>query len=145
CEPSSVSADGRISDSKFHRLYEHAQRVAEGKLLQLHRTTRNYHTATDRHRQMILDARERVLTEPGALNEYLAQLWPNESEKVSESLASGKRGLAIHVVLYVLYRVCIGHLNRLAAVRDGIHLRVLVRQTPLDEFNSIAVHDFQTL
>jgi len=145
CEPSSVSADGRISDSKFHRLYEHAQRVAEGKLLQLHRTTRNYHTATDRHRQMILDARERVLTEPGALNEYLAQVWPNESEKVSEWVSSGKRELAIEVVLYVLDRVWMGHLNRLAAVREGIHLRVLGRQNPLDEFNRIAVNDFQTL
>lgn len=144
-EPGSVFADGRIRDSKFHRRYEHAQRVAEGKLLQLHRTTRNYHSATDHHRQLILDTRERILTEPQALGEFLERAWLDEPEKAAEWASSGKRQLAVEVVLYVLDRVWTGHLNRLAATREGIHLRVLGRQNPLDEFNRIAVDDFQSL
>src|SRR5690625_5097694 len=143
--PGSVLADGRIRDSKFHRRYEHAQRVAEGKLLQLHRTTRNYHTATDHHRQLILDTRERILTEPGALNEFLKRAWPNEPEKAAEWASAAKRQLAVEVVLYVLDRVWMRHLNHLAATREGIHLRVLGRQNPLEEFNRIAVEDFQRL
>src|SRR5690625_1844801 len=144
-EPGSVFADGRIRDSKFHRRYEHAQRVAEGKLLQLHRTTRNYHSATDHHRQLILDTRERILTEPQALGEFLERAWLDEPERAAEWASSGKRQLAVEVVLYVLDRVWTGHLNRLAATREGIHLRVLGRQNPLDEFNRIANEDFHTL
>ncbi|RCS76496.1 accessory Sec system translocase SecA2 [Brachybacterium alimentarium] len=144
-EPRSVSAEGRISDSKFLRLYEHAQRVAEGKLLQLHRTTRNYHKTTDRHRQMILDTRERILGDPEALDDYLAQVWSYESEKAAEWGSPDKRDLAVEAVLYQLDRAWTGHLNRLAATREGIHLRVLGRQNPLDEFNRIAIEDFLAL
>ena len=36
-------------------------------------------------------------------------------------------------------------MNHLAATREGIHLRVLGRQNPLEEFNRIAVDDFQKL
>lgn len=144
-EPRNVSREGRISDSKFLRLYEHAQRVAEGKLLQLHRTTRNYHKTTDEHRQMILNTRERILTDAEALDDYLAQVWPDEPENTGEWGSPGKRDLAVEVVLYQLDRAWTGYLNRLAAIREGIHLRVLGRQNPLDEFNRIAIEDFHTL
>jgi preprotein translocase subunit SecA len=49
------------------------------------------------------------------------------------------------VALYHLDRAWTRHLNLLAEVREGIHLRVLGRQDPLDEFNLIATDDFRAL
>jgi preprotein translocase subunit SecA len=143
--PRSVDPDGRVHDTRFRRIYEHAQRVAEGQLLQQHRTTRRYHTATDQHRQVVLDTRERLLTYPTALDDYLAHIWPADSDKPQKWTRPGRRRLAVEVALYHLDRAWTRHLNLLAEVREGIHLRVLGRQDPLDEFNLIATDDFRTL
>lgn len=143
-QPRSVTPDGLIGDQKFARLYEHSQRVAEGKLLQLHRTTRSYHTMTDQHRQAVLDMRERILTEPDALDDYLQQVF-TDAPDVERAWATRRRPLAIEVVLYRLDRAWSDHLNLLTAVREGIHLRVLGRQNPLDEFNRIAGDNFRSL
>ncbi|QIN29841.1 accessory Sec system translocase SecA2 [Brevibacterium luteolum] len=143
-QPRSVASDGLIGDRKFARLYEHSQRVAEGKLLQLHRTTRSYHTMTDQHRQAILTTRERLLIEPDALDDYLRQVFTNTPDR-AEVWAAQRRSLATEVVLYQLDRAWTDHLNHLAAVREGIHLRVLGRQNPLDEFNRIAGDTFRSL
>ncbi|WP_436326362.1 accessory Sec system translocase SecA2 [Brevibacterium sp. FAM 27836] len=143
-QPRSVGPDGVIRDKKFIHLYEHAQRVAEGKLLQLHRTTRSYHTMTDQHRQAVLDTRERILTEPDSLDDYLRQVFTDDPAR-ARAWTTTRRRLATEVVLYQLDRAWTDHLNRLAAVREGIHLRVLGRQNPLDEFNRIANDGFRTL
>ncbi|MGC3021889.1 accessory Sec system translocase SecA2 [Brevibacterium sp. FAM 24630] len=143
-QPRSIAPDGLIGDRKFARLYEHSQRVAEGKLLQLHRTTRSYHTMTDQHRQAILDTRERLLTEPDALDDYLRQVFTDTPDRAG-AWAAQRRRLAMEVVLYQLDRAWTDHLNHLAAVREGIHLRVLGRQNPLDEFNRIAGGSFRSL
>ncbi|MFD0585180.1 accessory Sec system translocase SecA2 [Dactylosporangium darangshiense] len=144
-DPQSVDPDGRVRDTRFRRIYEHAQRVAEGKLLQLHRTTRRYHTATDQHRQVVLDTRERLLTDPTALEHYLAHVWPAGSDQPHRWTRPGRRRLAVEVALYHLDRAWTRHLNLLAEVREGIHLRVLGRQDPLDEFNLIATDDFRAV
>lgn len=143
-QPRSIAPDGLIGDRKFARLYEHSQRVAEGKLLQLHRTSRSYHTTTDQHRQAILETRDRLLTEPDALDDYLRQVFTDAPDR-AEAWAAQRRRLATAVVLYQLDRAWTDHLNHLAAVREGIHLRVLGRQNPLDEFNRIAGDSFRGL
>ncbi|MFC5001733.1 accessory Sec system translocase SecA2 [Dactylosporangium cerinum] len=144
-DPRTVDADGRIRDKRFRRIYEHAQRVAEGKLLQLHRTTRRYHTATDQHRRLQLDTRERLLTDPAALEDHLAHVWTAGSDQPHRWTRPDRRRLATEVALYHLDRAWTRHLHLLAEVREGIHLRVLGRQDPLDEFNLIATDDFRRL
>ncbi len=143
-QPRSVAPNGLIADRRFARLYEHSQRVAEGRLLQLHRTTRSYHTLTDQHRRAILDTRERLLTEPDALDDWLRRVFTDVPARVRAWTAQRRR-LATEVVLHQLDRAWTDHLNQLAAVREGIHLRVLGRQNPLDEFNRIAGDDFRAL
>lgn len=144
-QPRSTDPDGAIRDRTVHRTYEHAQRVAEGKLLQLHRTTRSYHTATDHHRQILLATRQRILTEPDALDDYLAGLWADDPKQAAAWARPGRRGLATEVTLHHLDRAWARHLNLIAEIREGIHLRVLGRQDPLSEFNILAAADFRTL
>ena len=143
--PHAVTDDGLVEDPEFHRLYEHAQRVAEGKLLELHRTTRKYQTITDHHRAALLQTRERILTDPTAIDQYLTLVWPDHPEHVQLWAGSERRELATDVALFFLDRAWADHLNLLAETREGIHLRALGRQNPLDEFNRIAIGDFENL
>ncbi len=143
--PVNVGDGGRITDPKFLYVYEHAQRVAEGKLLQLHRTTRKYNKIVDAHSEIFLNTRERILVEEGAFDEYLDQVWPDGPEHGARWRGEPDRTLAIEVVLHQLDRAWSGHVNLLTATLEGIHLRVLGRLNPLDEFNRIAIQDFLTL
>jgi preprotein translocase subunit SecA len=53
--------------------------------------------------------------------------------------------VARQIALYHLDRGWADHLGMLADVRDGVHLRALGRQDPLDEFHRSAVPAFQKL
>ncbi|WP_134321959.1 accessory Sec system translocase SecA2 [Cumulibacter soli] len=144
-EPRAVEDDGLISDPKFAQHYAHAQRVAEGKMLSLHRTTRRYHEGSDQHRRTVLDTREKVLSDDDALRDYLQRVWPDNPKAAKRWSAESRRALARAVVLFTLDEAWTGHLNRMAEIREGIHLRALARQDPLDEFNRHAIRDFHTL
>lgn len=137
--PDSVSGTGLIEDAWFQEVYEHAQRVAEGKALQLHRTTRSYHTVTDRHRVLTLRLREQILSDsPGSLDGLLDSIFPDASAARQRWKQPEKRELVRQVVLFHIDQGWADHLEHLAGVREGIHLRVLGRQNPLDEFLIIA-------
>lgn len=144
-EPRSVSATGKITDRRFAKLYEHAQRVAEGKVLQLHRTTRSYHKVTDQHRASLLDTRERVLDDDDALIAYIQAIYKTKPKAAAYWTDPERRDLARATVLYHLDRAWTDHLGMLTEVREGIHLRALARESPLDEFNLIAGRSFRTL
>lgn len=143
--PRSVDADGLVRDRRSHRLYGHAQRVAEGALLQLHRTSRAYHTVTDNQRLSLLATRESLLTDPSALDAYIAGLWPDDPNAAARWAGPQRRGLALEVVLYQLDRAWTRHMNRMVEVREGIHLRRLGRQDPVEEFTIEAADDFRGL
>ncbi|SJM53749.1 accessory Sec system translocase SecA2 [Gulosibacter sp. 10] len=136
-----IPAEGPIESPELRALYDHAQRVAEGRRMQLHRTTRDYHRAADEHRALLLDTRERVLREDEALDRYLRGLWPADPGRAERW--RDRRGFARQVVLHHLDRGWSRHVNRLADVREGIHLRALGRQNPLEEFSLIAVESFR--
>lgn len=137
--PERVSATGLIEDAWFQEVYEHAQRVAEGKALQLHRTTRSYHTVTDRHRALTLRRRDRILYDvPGALDGLLDSIFPDAPGLREQWIQPEKCELLRQVALYQIDHGWADHLEHLASVREGIHLRVLGRQNPLDEFLIIA-------
>lgn len=130
---------------KYREVYEHAQRVAEGRMLQLHRTTRDYQTPIDRQRRRILDLREQLLLDDLALDAFLSRLWPDDPARGLGWSTPRRRTLARNVALFHLDRAWTGHLNDLAAIREGIHLRVLGRQNPLEEFKLITAQRFATL
>lgn len=117
-----IRETGEIRDPAAARFVEHAQRVAEGEALQLHRTTRSYHTLTDRHRRILLRTRDRILDDADGLRAYLELVWPEDPQRVAHWIREPRRALAV--------------------VREGIHLRVLARQNPLEAYRRIAADAF---
>lgn len=135
--------EGEITSSRIRSQYEHAQRVAEGEFLQLHRTSREYQRHIDRHRGLILEFRDSILTDPAGIAQYLHTALPEH--QIDYWTAPIRRKLAGEVALFHLDRAWSEHLNELAEIREGIHLRALGRQNPLDEFQILAVKRFSTL
>ena len=143
--PTQTDDDGRIVSSKVAGLLEHAQRVAEGRLLDVHANTWRYNQLTAQQRAIIVERRNTLLS-TAAAREELAELAPDRYDELSEKLSEEQlEKICRLIMLYHLDRGWADHLAYLADIRESIHLRALGRQNPLDEFHRMAVDAFASL
>ncbi|MFI6913293.1 accessory Sec system translocase SecA2 [Streptosporangium sp. NPDC050284] len=128
-----------------HSLVGHAQRVAEGVNMEIHRNTWRYTRLLERQRGQLLERRDRVLRERVA-GEALAAAAPERWAELRESVEEDVlHEAARQIVLFHLDRGWADHLAYLGELREGIHLRVLGRLNPIDEFHKDAIPAYQRL
>jgi preprotein translocase subunit SecA len=151
--PRSVAPDGRVRDARADAVVGHAQRVADGANLEIHRNTYRYNKLIEDQRQVVLSHRDRLLRGDAAL-QALAGRCPERYAELAASLDAGVlAGVARAIVLYHLDRGWADHLAVLADIREGIHLRALgqgpnpfgMSLDPLAEFHAEAVKLFASL
>jgi preprotein translocase subunit SecA len=135
-----IGDEGRVEDKGAHWIVGHAQRVAEGVDLELHRNTWRYNQLIGLQRREVLTERDAVLTGDAADTAMAADAPAKHAELVKIAGAGAVAEAARQVVLYQLDRCWAEHLAFLAELREGIHLRSLGRGLdPLVEFNREAV------
>jgi preprotein translocase subunit SecA len=143
--PMQTDDDGRIVSPKAAGLLDHAQRVAEGRMLDVHANTWRYNQLIAQQRAIIVDRRNTLLRTATA-REELAELAPKRYEELSEDVSEERlETICRLIMLYHLDRGWADHLAYLADIRESIHLRALGRQNPLDEFHRLAVDAFASL
>jgi preprotein translocase subunit SecA len=143
--PTETDEDGRIVSPKSSGLLDHAQRVAEGRLLDVHANTWRYNQLIAQQRAIIVDRRNTLLRTATA-REELAELAPDRYEELSEDIDEDRlETICRQIMLFHLDRGWADHLAYLADIRESIHLRALGRQNPLDEFHRMAVDAFASL
>ncbi len=151
--PRAVAADGLVSDAAAHGAVGHAQRVAEGAHLEIHRNTFRYNKLIEDQRQVVLAHRDRVLRTRAAAD-ALARRCPDRYAELAGTLDSEVlTEAARQIVLSHLDRGWADHLAVLAGIREGIHLRALghgpnpfiMALDPLAEFHREAVALFGRL
>ena len=147
--PTQTDEDGRIVSPKTTGLLDHAQRVAEGRLLDVHANTWRYNQLIAQQRAIIVDRRNTLLRTATA-REELAELAPERYQELAEVLPEELADERLEticrlIMLYHLDRGWADHLAYLADIRESIHLRALGRQNPLDEFHRLAVDAFASL
>jgi preprotein translocase subunit SecA len=143
--PMTVDEDGRIVGAKAAGLLDHAQRIAEGRLLEVHANTWRYNQLIAQQRAIIVERRTTLLSTATA-REELAELGPKRYVELSEELSEERlEKICRLIMLYHLDRGWADHLAYLADIRESIHLRALGRQNPLDEFHRMAVDAFASL
>jgi preprotein translocase subunit SecA len=146
--PDATERDGRAVDAGTRETVGHAQRVAEGVSLEIHRNTWRYNKLIETQRQAVLRQRDRVLRTDAALH-ALARRCPDRIAVLHGSGVASDEALADaarQITLWHLDREWADHLSFLADLREGIHLRALGRGlSPLDEFHKEAVRVFSGL
>jgi preprotein translocase subunit SecA len=144
--PGAIGLDGETPDAESRETVAHAQRVAEGVSLEIHRNTWRYNQLIDVQRQAVLEQRDRVLNTDAALR-ALARQSPDRFTALQaiaqdEVLVDAAR----QITLWHLDRAWADHLTFLADLREGIHLRALGHGlNPLGEFHKEAVRAFSGL
>ena len=140
--------DGRIVSAKAAEMLDHAQRVAEGKLLDIHANTWRYNQLIAQQRAIIVERRNALLATATARDE-LAELAPKRYRELLDTLGADAEAklekICRLIMLYHLDRGWADHLAFLADIRESIHLRALGRQNPLDEFHRMALDAFASL
>ncbi|OBF73965.1 accessory Sec system translocase SecA2 [Mycobacterium sp. 852002-51613_SCH5001154] len=143
--PMETDEDGRIVSPKAAGLLDHAQRVAEGRMLDVHANTWRYNQLIAQQRAIIVDRRNTLLRTASA-REELAELAPKRYKELSKDIPEDHlEKICRQIMLYHLDRGWADHLAYLADIRESIHLRALGRQNPLDEFHRLAVDAFASL
>ncbi|GAA4229313.1 accessory Sec system translocase SecA2 [Actinomadura meridiana] len=132
--------DGLVTDKNAHWVVGHAQRVAEGVDLELHRNTWRYNQLIGLQRREVLADRDAALNGDAADRAMAAGAADHHAELTKIAGAEAVADAARQIVLYELDRCWAEHLAYLADLREGIHLRSLGRGLdPLVEFNAEAV------
>jgi preprotein translocase subunit SecA len=140
-----AAEDGQLTDPAVERAIGHAQRVAEGISFETHRNTWRYNVVLEQQRRVLVERRWELLTTDAAARS-LATARPERYEEVREAVGEAAlTSAARSIALYHLDRCWADHLAGLAEVREGVHLRVLGRLDPLDEFHRAAVPAFEQL
>jgi preprotein translocase subunit SecA len=147
--PMQTDEDGRIVSPKAAGMLDHAQRVAEGRMLDVHANTWRYNQLIAQQRAIIVDRRNTLLRTATA-REELAELAPDRYEELAQLMPKDESESRLEticrlIMLYHLDRGWADHLAYLADIRESIHLRALGRQNPLDEFHRMAVDAFASL
>jgi preprotein translocase subunit SecA len=143
--PMESDDDGRIVSPKAATLLDHAQRIAEGRLLDVHANTWRYNQLIAQQRAILVERRDTLLRTRTS-REELEELSPKRHEELAEDLGEEKlEKICRLIMLYHLDRGWADHLAYLADIRESIHLRALGRQNPLDEFHRMAVDAFASL
>jgi preprotein translocase subunit SecA len=138
-----AAGDGEIADPNWLRMVDHAQRVSEGQLLDIHRNTWRYNKLIDVQRSVVLEHREAVLTQDLGDRQLAIDRAEHHAELVEAAGGDEVARAARLITLYHLDRGWTDHNAFLAELREGIHLRFLGRRDPLDEFNRDAVPEFK--
>ncbi|MDR8413003.1 accessory Sec system translocase SecA2 [Nonomuraea sp. 3-1Str] len=139
--PPAADADGVVRHRRGAYIVAHAQRVAEGVNLQIHRNTWRYTRLLEQQRELILEWRDKVLhgdSAARALAEGDPERWASMPEETREETAR-------QIVLHAIDRCWTEHLAFLTDLREGIHLRALGRMSPIDEFHREAVAEYKAM
>ncbi len=143
--PTECDETGRITSPKANALLDHAQRVAEGRLLDVHANTWRYNQLIAQQRAIIVERRNTLLSTATA-REELAELSSDRYAELAEQVPEEDlERICRNIMLYHLDRGWADHLAYLSDIRESIHLRALGRQNPLDEFHRLAVDAFTHL
>ncbi|MDO4911172.1 MAG: accessory Sec system translocase SecA2 [Corynebacterium sp.] len=136
--------DGLIEGKRIYNFVDHCQRVTEGQLLEIHAQTWKYNKLIADQRIIIDERRNNLLDTDQAWVE-LAGRQPAKAEQLGGISQEVLDQAAREIMLYHLDHEWSEHLALLDDVRESIHLRAIAKETPLTEFNRIAVTEFKQL
>ncbi len=144
--PTETDEDGRIVNKKAAGLLDHAQRVAEGRLLAVHANTWQFNELIAQQRAILVERRNTLLRTPTAREELEKTI----AETLRGAGGGAQRGTArtdLQADHALPPRPRLGRSPRPTSsdIRESIHLRALGHQKPIDEFHRMAVDAFASL
>lgn len=136
---------GLLKGNRGRDAVDHAQRVTEGQMLEIHSNTWRYSRLLAEQRDILAERRSALLRTEKAFEE----LTGHDPERSAQLVEDHGRDAVVRgcreIMLWHLDSGWAQHLEEMNDVRESIHLRALGRENPLDEFHRIAIDHFRDL
>lgn len=143
--PREVAANGLIKDRKVQWFVSHAQRVKEGEQEGLRTLSWRYGRLLRTQREEVIRRREDCFNGAVALGLLRDHNRTHVDSLASRITSCDASAAARSAVILSLDEAWSDHLALAAEVREGIHLRVLVKEDPLVEFERVLATAFPGL
>jgi preprotein translocase subunit SecA len=137
--------DGLVKDKTAKLFVVHAQKVAEGVELEIHRNTWRYTRLIEQQRDIIMKHRDKLLHTDAADKLFAKHSPERHKELVEEFGEEVVAKAARQIVLFHLDRRWVDHLGYTADIRETVHLRALAKETPIDEYHRAVVPAFNQI
>ncbi|GAA2030902.1 accessory Sec system translocase SecA2 [Yaniella flava] len=133
----------KVSGRELSEMVVSSQKIAEALRLERHRSTWQYTRAISIQRQAVIGTRKDILFGAEEMAQQVLQTIPGQAENLISKLGwRGYNALVRTVGLHAIDEAWTTHLAFLNDVREGINLRVLAGQDPVQEFHLIALREF---
>lgn len=132
---SQIERPAGLTRKRKEYILDVAQDISEAVRADQHRATWGYHRAIALQRSAVLREREALISSDSTLWDRLGRVPRDEDD---DDFTTAVREVAVST----LDDLWCDHLAMLQETRDGIHLRALGGQNPLDEFHRIALVAF---
>lgn len=120
-----------------------SQKIAEGLRLERHRSTWQYSRAVSIQRQSVLEQRSEILRSSSEFAHTVQRSIPDQADKLVSAMGWDRyQELVRTVTLHTIDTEWTSHLAFLNDAREGINLRVLAGQNPVQEFHLMALREF---
>ena len=136
---------GELRGSRGRDVVDHAQRVTEGQMLEIHSNTWRYSRLLAEQREILAERRAALLRTEKAFEELTDRDPDRSAALVSEHGRDAVVRGCREIMLWHLDRGWARHLEEMNDVRESIHLRALGRENPLDEYHRLAIDHFRDL
>ncbi|WP_181156321.1 accessory Sec system translocase SecA2 [Microbacterium sp. MYb45] len=133
-----IASPRSVSPKRRGQIVATAQDISEAVRADAHRATWGYNRAITRQRDTVLAERKRLLASDAHLWEQMGSVGAG-LDPTDSVVTDAVREIAV----LSLDDAWCEHLLMLQSVRDGIHLRALGGQNPLDEFHRLALAEFE--
>ncbi len=137
--------DDPIEDPAVSRAIGRSQQTIESQTCEIRRTLWRYASLIENQRKRIQQQRQNILVDRmplDLLSTRAGQRYQQLSSTVGNKVL---QDVEKQITLFHIDQCWAEHLARVADIRENIHLRVLARQNPLDEFQKEAGREFADL
>lgn len=132
----------RYSPRQRRAVVDAAQRVSDSMRLERHRSTWAMNRALSAQRAKVLEFRTRALDADEAMSILSAQVPVEQQQRMGVRCGDAWGPIASSILVDELDHMWQEHLAAMQEVRDGIHLRALAGENPIDAFHLAVLEEF---
>ncbi|MBU5438131.1 accessory Sec system translocase SecA2 [Tissierella sp. MSJ-40] len=140
-----IENEEKIEDPAIGQRIEKEQRIMEGYNSDTRRQLWKYSFIVEQQRRIIYDKRQRILMDKVSVDTLRTKAPQQYDHFLNQIGEEALKSLEKQITLYHINRCWADYLDYVSYIRESIHLVVIGRKSPLDEFHKMAIEAFDEM
>ena len=140
-----IESEEKIEDPAISQRIEKEQRIMEGYNSDIRRQLWKYSFIVEQQRRIIYDKRQGILMDKIPVDILRIKAPQQYDHFLNQIGEEALKNLEKQIALYHINRCWADYLDYISYIRESIHLVVIGRKSPLDEFHKMAIDAFDEM